>query len=54
MLIKEKRFGTAEEKQLLKEWEQKYDFTFNPKTKKKIFSIDHPPIYPSGKWAQGR
>ena len=53
MKITTKRFGTEEEKKLLKEWDKKYDFTFNPKTKKEIFSIDNPPAYPSGIWHIG-
>ncbi|MEM5766131.1 MAG: valine--tRNA ligase [Candidatus Aenigmatarchaeota archaeon] len=46
--IKEKRWDIGIEKDLFEQWKKKKIFSFNPKTTKKIFSIDTPPPYPSG------
>ncbi|MEM5853304.1 MAG: valine--tRNA ligase [Candidatus Aenigmatarchaeota archaeon] len=47
--IEENRWNTKIEKEILKKWEKENLFLFNPKSKKKIFSIDTPPPYPSGR-----
>jgi valyl-tRNA synthetase len=47
--IKENRWNTAVEKNLFKQWVKEKIHTFNLKSKKKIFSIDTPPPYPSGR-----
>jgi len=47
--IKEKVWAPEIEKNVLQEWfKNKSYYSFNAKTKKKIFSIDTPPPYPSG------
>jgi valyl-tRNA synthetase len=46
--IKEKRWNVKLESIIRKNWEKKKIFQFNINTKKKIFSIDTPPPYPSG------
>jgi valyl-tRNA synthetase len=47
--IKENRWNTAIEKNLFNHWIKENIHKFNLKTKKKIFSIDTPPPYPSGR-----
>jgi valyl-tRNA synthetase len=46
--IKEVRFNPKLEKKISQKWEKEKIYEFNLKTKKKIFSIDTPPPYPSG------
>ena len=47
--IKENRWNTGVEKELFKKWVKEKIHSFNLKSKKKIFSIDTPPPYPSGR-----
>jgi valyl-tRNA synthetase len=47
--IKENRWNTAIEKNLFNQWIKEKIHSFNLKSKKKIFSIDTPPPYPSGR-----
>jgi len=47
--IKEKRWNIKQEKKIWKNWEKEKIFKFNLNTKRKIFSIDTPPPYPSGR-----
>ncbi|MEM5829855.1 MAG: valine--tRNA ligase [Candidatus Aenigmatarchaeota archaeon] len=47
--IKEKRWDIKIEKTLFEQWRKKKIYSFNINTKKKIFSIDTPPPYPSGR-----
>jgi valyl-tRNA synthetase len=47
--IKEKRWNQELEKKIRGKWEKERLFIFDSKTKKKIFSIDTPPPYPSGR-----
>ncbi|MEM5869628.1 MAG: valine--tRNA ligase [Candidatus Aenigmatarchaeota archaeon] len=47
--IKENRWNVEIEKEIFKKWEKEKIFSFNLKTNKKIFSIDTPPPYPSGR-----
>jgi len=47
--IKEKRWDIGQERKIWKNWEKEKIFRFNLNTKKKIFSIDTPPPYPSGR-----
>jgi len=47
--IKEKRWNPDLEKKIRKIWDKKKIYAFNRKTKKKIFTIDTPPPYPSGR-----
>jgi len=52
--IKEKRWDVQFEKEILDLWKKEKVFSFNINTKKKIFSIDTPPPYPSGRpWHMG-
>jgi valyl-tRNA synthetase len=51
--IKENRWTIAIEKEVFKKWVKEKIYSFNLKSKKKIFSIDTPPPYPSGKWHIG-
>src|SRR3989344_7565992 len=46
--IKENRWDVKIEKQIFTKWFRERIYAFNIKTKKKIFSIDTPPPYPSG------
>jgi valyl-tRNA synthetase len=46
--IKENRWNIVVEKELFKKWLKENIHAFNIKSKKKIFSIDTPPPYPSG------
>lgn len=46
---KEKRWDSKREEDIFKKWTKEGIFRFNLNTKKKIFSIDTPPPYPSGK-----
>jgi valyl-tRNA synthetase len=47
--IKENRWNTSIEKDLFNKWIKEKIHSFNLKSKKKIFSIDTPPPYPSGR-----
>ncbi len=47
--IKKKRWNPELEKKIRKEWDKEKIYAFNSNTKKKIFSIDTPPPYPSGR-----
>ena len=47
--IKEKRWNPELEKKIRKIWDKEKIYAFNRNTKKKIFSIDTPPPYPSGR-----
>jgi len=47
--ITEKRWNPGLEKSIRKTWEKEKIYAFNIQTKKKIFSIDTPPPYPSGR-----
>jgi valyl-tRNA synthetase len=47
--IEEKRWNIEIEREIFKEWEKKKIFAFKMKAGKKIFSIDTPPPYPSGR-----
>ncbi len=47
--LKENRWNIKKEEEIWKSWEKEKLFRFNLKTKKKIFSIDTPPPYPSGR-----
>lgn len=47
--IRENRWDTSIEKTLFNQWIKENIHNFNLKTKKKIFSIDTPPPYPSGR-----
>jgi valyl-tRNA synthetase len=47
--IKEKRWDVEFERKIFSQWEKEKIFSFNIKTRKKIFSIDTPPPYPSGR-----
>ena len=47
--IKEKRWNAELEKKIRKIWEKEKLFRFNLNSKKKIFVIDTPPPYPSGR-----
>jgi valyl-tRNA synthetase len=52
--LREKRWTTAMEKELARRWENDDLYMFNMKTRKKVFSIDTPPPYPSGRpWSIG-
>jgi len=46
--IREVRFDSKLERKILQKWKKERIYEFNPKTRKKIFSIDTPPPYPSG------
>ena len=46
--IKENRWNSELEKKIRKIWDKEKIYNFNRNTKKKIFSIDTPPPYPSG------
>ena len=46
--LKEKRWNKDIELELLKQWEEKYDFSFDSSVDKPCFSVDTPPPYPSG------
>jgi len=51
--LKETRWNISHEKEIWKLWQEKKIYTFNPNAEK-IFSIDTPPPYPSGKpWHVG-
>ena len=51
--IQETRWNISHEKEILKLWQEKKIYTFDPNAEK-IFSIDTPPPYPSGKpWHVG-
>lgn len=47
--IKEKRWNPELEKKIRKIWDKEKIYAFNKNTKKKIFTIDTPPPYPSGR-----
>ena len=47
--IKEKRWNPELEKKIRKLWDEEKIYAFNINTKKKIFTIDTPPPYPSGR-----
>ncbi|MHA1743888.1 MAG: valine--tRNA ligase, partial [Candidatus Heimdallarchaeota archaeon] len=47
--IKEKRWDVKIEAALFEQWVKEKIYTFNLKSNKKIFSIDTPPPYPSGR-----
>jgi valyl-tRNA synthetase len=47
--IKEKRWNATLEKKILSVWNKQKVFRFDKNSKKKIFSIDTPPPYPSGR-----
>jgi valyl-tRNA synthetase len=47
--ITEKRWNPKLEQSIRKKWEKEKIYDFDIKTKKKIFSIDTPPPYPSGR-----
>src|SRR3989304_534421 len=47
--IKEKVWNPELEVSLFKKWEKEKLYKFNPNTRKKIFTIDTPPPYPSGR-----
>jgi len=47
--IKEKRWNPGLEKKIRKKWDKEKIYIFNKNTKKKIFTIDTPPPYPSGR-----
>jgi len=47
--ITEKRWNPELEKSIRGKWDKEKIYAFNIKTKKKIFSIDTPPPYPSGR-----
>src|SRR5438445_94199 len=47
--LKEKRWNIAHEKEIFSQWRKENIFGFNPNSKKRIFTIDTPPPYPSGK-----
>jgi valyl-tRNA synthetase len=47
--IKEKRWNSELEKKVAAVWKKQNIFRFNKNSKKKIFAIDTPPPYPSGK-----
>jgi valyl-tRNA synthetase len=52
--IKEKRWNPELEKRIRKLWDEKKVYAFDMNTKKKTFSIDTPPPYPSGRpWHVG-
>ncbi len=51
--IKEKRWDPSIEKKIRKKWDNEKTYAFNINSKKKIFTIDTPPPYPSGKWHIG-
>jgi valyl-tRNA synthetase len=51
--LKEKRWKTEFEQEVLKEWEKENPYLFDRKTKKPIYVIDTPPPYPSGTWHIG-
>jgi len=46
--IKEVRWNINWEKEIFQKWKRERMFVFNIQTKKRIFSIDTPPPYPSG------
>ena len=48
-MLEEKRWNPEKEKGVQKIWNEKKIYRFNPKTNKKIFLIDTPPPYPSGR-----
>ena len=48
-MIEEKRWNPGLEKQIFENWIGSGLFKFNPDSKKKFFTIDTPPPYPSGK-----
>jgi len=41
------------ERELFEQWKKESLYRFNPASGKKIFSIDTPPVYPSGTWHIG-
>jgi len=47
--IKENRWNSELEKRIRKIWDKEKIYAFNRNTKKKIFTIDTPPPYPSGR-----
>ncbi|MFB0568120.1 MAG: valine--tRNA ligase [Nitrososphaeria archaeon] len=47
--IKERRWNVDRQQKLFRKWRREGIYSFNPRTKKKIFTIDTPPPYPSGK-----
>ena len=47
------RWETKLEQELFDQWKKEGLFDFHPTTQKKIFSIDTPPVYPSGIWHIG-
>ncbi|TET90604.1 MAG: valine--tRNA ligase [Methanomassiliicoccales archaeon] len=51
--LKEKRWDTAFEEELLKQWEEENPYLFNMDTERPTFVIDTPPPYPSGTWHIG-
>jgi valyl-tRNA synthetase len=51
--ITEKAWNAALEKKISVLWKKQNAFRFDKNSKKKIFSIDTPPPYPSGKWHIG-
>jgi len=52
--LKEKRWNPSAEKRLWKTWIKEKTYSFNLDTDKRIFSIDTPPPYPSGRpWHVG-
>ncbi len=46
--LKEKQWNAQLEGRIWKQWEKEKTYEFNVKSKKKVFSIDTPPPYPSG------
>jgi valyl-tRNA synthetase len=46
--LKEKNWNPQLELKILNLWKKEKVYSFNPKSKKPIFSIDTPPPYPSG------
>ncbi|MCW1297980.1 MAG: valine--tRNA ligase [Candidatus Parvarchaeota archaeon] len=51
--IKEKSWNPKIEEEIIRIWKKEKIYDFNKKTKKKIFTIDTPPPYPSGTWHIG-
>ncbi|MFQ6059857.1 MAG: valine--tRNA ligase [Thermoplasmata archaeon] len=51
--LKEKRWKTEFERELLEEWEKSNPYSFERNSKKPIYVIDTPPPYPSGTWHIG-
>ncbi|MEM5879319.1 MAG: valine--tRNA ligase [Candidatus Aenigmatarchaeota archaeon] len=51
--IKEIRFDSKLERKIYEKWKKERIYKFNLNTKKRIFSIDTPPPYPSGTWHLG-